>query len=345
MFLHHVLISLLSAAYVTARSSILTILETNCIVDFRANFHLSTTKTNSTQSTLPSADLISEWEEIYPEFTGYLSYSGSLMCTPTAEPSITLYTAAPGTTNIPQDPLTEFPWSWSCVPDSCATITSLKSQSQLVVAYGSGGPHWSFTAPSAVVDYGLYTYAHSAGCTTTTDFMTVYLPSTPNSSTATALTSSIATTATTTEPPPPAPSTGIAIAAYSVCPGNEESCGNQWEVYPIDNVLQTTTSYVYPGCAPESALMTSVASTSLVPSSLPTLGPFDIDGKSGCTYNSGPTPGLSCVTASTLKCAVCPQPYALETAVGVCGGIFVPCSASISEDGSPYYGTIAYCIW
>jgi hypothetical protein len=110
-------------------------------------------------------------------------------------------------------------------------------------------------------------------------------------------------------------------------------------------VLQTTTSYVYPGCAPESALMTSVASTSLVPSSLPTLGPFDIDGRRGCTYNSGPTPGLSCITASTLKCAVCPRPYALKTAVGVCGGIFVSCSASISEDGSPYYGTIAYCIW
>lgn len=266
------------------------------------------------------------------------------MCTPTAEPSITFNNSATTASHSTQVPA-EFPWSWSCTPDSCATVTSLGSQSHLVVNYGSGGLHWSFTAPSRVVEYGLYTYAYSSGCMTTADYMTLHWPDSPTTTTSTTPSAAVTTTSTITQPPLPLPSTGIVIAAYSVCPGNEWSCGNQWEVYPIDNVIQTTTSYTYLGCTPESALMTSVASTSLVPSSLPTLGPFDIDGKSGCSYNSGPTPGLSCITASTLKCAVCPQLQPLKTAVGVCGGIFVPCDVSISEDGSPFYGTVAYCIW
>ena len=183
--------------------------------------------------------------------------------------------------------------------------------------------------------------------------MTLYLPNITSSSPAITPTTIVTTPATATkqplpttmQQPPPLPSTGIVIAAYTVCPRNEESCGNQWEIYPIDNVLQTTTSYSYPGCTPESALMTSVASTLLVPSAIPTLGGFDVDGKTDCTYDSGPSPGLSCVTASTLKCVVCPQPYALNNPVGVCGGILVGCDPSISEDGSPMYGTEAYCIW
>jgi hypothetical protein len=169
--------------------------------------------------------------------------------------------------------------------------------------------------------------------------MTLYLPDT------TSTTSTSTTAITTTSLPPPLPSTGIVIAAYSVCPRNEESCGNQWEIYPIDNVLQTTTLYSYPGCIPESALMTSIASTLLVPSAIPTLGGFNVDGKSDCTYDSGPTPGLSCVTASTLKCTVCPQPYALENPIGVCGGVWVPCGWNADDDASPMYGMEAYCIW
>jgi hypothetical protein len=343
--LHLVLLCLLPTTYVTARSSIITITETSCIVDFRANFRLSTSQTSTAQSSIASNDLILEWEEHLPEFTGYLSYSGSLMCTPTAEPSITLPTSVMADSSSAKVPVTEFPWSWSCVPDSCATVTSLGSQSQLVVNYGSGGPHWSFTAPSRVVEDGLFTYAYSSACATTTDFMTLYLPNITTTSTVIAPTSIMTATATTTQQPPPLPSTGIVIAAYTVCPRNEESCGNQWEIYPIDNVLQTTTSYSYPGCTPESALMTSVASTLLMPSAIPTLGGFDVDGKSDCTYNSGPTPGLSCVTASTLNCVVCPQPYALNNPVGVCGGILVPCEWSIDDDASPMYGTEAYCIW
>jgi hypothetical protein len=344
MLLSHVLIYSLSTSFVTARSSILTLMETSCIVDFRANFRLpTTTQTSTAYSTFVSANLISEWEETSPEFTGYLSYSGSIMCTPTAEPSITFYNSATVASLGSQAP-TEFPWSWSCAPDSCATVTSLDSQSQLVVNYGSGGPHWSFTAPSGVVEYGLYTYAYSSGCITTASYMTLHWPESPSTITSTTRSATTTAVSTTTQLPPPSPSTGIAIAAYSACPGIleewiPEECGDQWEVFPIDNVLQTTTSYIYPGCTPESALTTRGASTTLAPSSIPTLGPFDIDGKSGCSYGGGPNPGLSCITASTLKCAVCPQPQPLRIATGVCGGIFVPCN------GGPFYGTMAYCIW
>jgi len=353
MLLHVVLLCLLPTTYVAARSSIITITETSCLVDFRANFRLSTSKTSAAQSSTASNDLILEWEELLPEFTGYLLYSGSVMCTPTAEPSITLPTSVMSNLNSAEILVTEFPWSWSCVPDSCATVTSLGSQSQLVVNYGSGGPHWSFIAPSRVIEDGLFTYAYSSDCITTSDFMTLYLPNITSSSLAITPTTMMTTPApatkqtlpTTMQQPPLLPSTGIVIAAYTVCPRNEESCGNQWEIYPIDNVLQTTTSYSYPGCTPKSALMTSVASTLLVPSAIPTLGGFDVDGKTDCIYDSGLSPGLSCVTASTLKCVVCPQPYALNNPVGVCGGILVGCDPSISEDGSPMYGTEAYCIW
>jgi hypothetical protein len=68
---------LLPATYVTARSIIITITETSCIVDFRANFRLSTSQTSSAQSSIASNDLISEWEELLPEFTGYLSYAAT----------------------------------------------------------------------------------------------------------------------------------------------------------------------------------------------------------------------------------------------------------------------------
>jgi hypothetical protein len=183
MLLHLVLLCLLPTTYVTARSSIITITETSCIVDFRANFRLSTSQISTAQSSIVSNDLILEWEEHLPEFTGYLSYSGSLMCTPTAEPSITLPTSVMADSSSAKVPVTEFPWSWSCVPDSCATVTSLGSQSQLLVNYGSDGPHWSFTAPSRVVEDGLFTYAYSSACATTTDFMTLYLPNITTTST------------------------------------------------------------------------------------------------------------------------------------------------------------------
>ncbi|KIM93123.1 hypothetical protein OIDMADRAFT_61908 [Oidiodendron maius Zn] len=356
MLLRFILLCLLAASYAIARTNIITIPETSCMVDFRANFRLSTSQTPAAQSSIASNDLILEWEQLLPEFTGYLSYSGSLMCMPTAKPSVTLPISVMSDSNSAEIPVTEFPWSWSCVPDSCATVTSLGSKSQLVVNYGSGGPHWSFTVPSRVVEDGLFTYAYSSACTTTTDFMTLYMPNITTTSTAPSsiMTTAAATTQqplpTTTQQPPLLPSTGIVIAAYTVCPWNEEdwiaeSCGYQWEIYPIDNVLQTTTSFSYPGCTPESALMISVTSTLLMPSAIPALGGFDVDGKSDCTYNSGPTPGLSCVTASTLKCVVCPQPYPRKTPVGVCGGIFVVCPWIISEDESPVYGTEAYCIW
>jgi hypothetical protein len=349
MLLHLVLLCLLPTTYVTARSSIITITETSCILDFRANFRLSTSQTSTAQSSIASNDLILEWEELLPEFTGYLSYNGSLMCTPTAEPSITLPTVM-SDSNGAEVPLTEFPWSWSCVPDSCATVTSLGSQNQLVVNYGSGGPHWNFTALSRVVEDGLFTYANSSTCTTTTDFMTLYLPNITTTSTVIGPTNIMTTTATTTPQPPPLPSTGIVIAAYSACPeynSFEDGCGGLWEIFPIDNVLQTTTAYSYPGCTTPSALMTSYASTSLVPSAIPTLGGFNVDEKSDCTYESGPSPGLSCVTSSTLKCTVCPQPqpYAKDNpAGGVCGG-WVLCDWSVGDDTQPMYGTEAYCIW
>jgi hypothetical protein len=79
MLLYLVLLHLLLATYITARSIILTITETSCIVDFRANFHLSTSQTSTAQTSDATNDLISEWEELLPEFTGYLSYSGSIM--------------------------------------------------------------------------------------------------------------------------------------------------------------------------------------------------------------------------------------------------------------------------
>ena len=259
MLSYFFLLCLLPTIFVVARSSIITITETSCIVDFRANFRLSTSKLSAAQRTIASDDLILEWEERLPEFTGYLLYSGSLMCTPTAVPSVTLPVILSSNGTI--GPMTEFPWSWACVPDSCATVTSLGSQSQLVVNYGSGGPHWSFTAPSGAVENGMFTYAYSSDCTTTSDFMTLYLPNATSSSSSPVPASTIPTTTmittaaatkrpitTTMHQPPLLPSTGIVIAAYTVCPRNEESCGYQWEIYAIDNVLQTTTSYAYPGC-------------------------------------------------------------------------------------------------
>ena len=111
MLLHLVLLYLLSTPYVTARSSIINITETSCIVDFRANFRLSTSQAPTAQASIASNDLISEWEELLPEFTGYLSYSRSLMCTPTAEPSITLPTSVMADSNSAEVPLTEFLWS------------------------------------------------------------------------------------------------------------------------------------------------------------------------------------------------------------------------------------------
>ena len=89
MIIYLILLHLLLASFVIA-SSIITITETSCIVDFGANFHLSSIQTSTAQTTDPTNDLISEWEELLPEFTGYLSYMGTIMCTPTAEPSIIL---------------------------------------------------------------------------------------------------------------------------------------------------------------------------------------------------------------------------------------------------------------
>jgi hypothetical protein len=226
MLLHLVLLCLLPTTYVTARSSIITIIETSCFLDFRANFRLSTSQTSTAQSSIASNDLILEWEELLPEFTGYLSYNGSLMCTPTAEPSITLPTVM-SDSNGAEVPLTEFPWSWSCVPDSCATVTSLGSQNQLVVNYGSGGPHWNFTALSSVVEDGLFTYANSSTCTTTTDFMTLYLPATSTILPGTSLTASALATSTIF---PGTSSTASAQASHTcnaqTCPFTSFACPN-----------------------------------------------------------------------------------------------------------------------
>jgi hypothetical protein len=82
-----------------------------------------------------------------------------------------------------------------------------------------------------------------------------------------------------------------------------------------------------------------------VPSAIPILGGFDVDGKTDCIYDSGPSPGLLCITALILKCVVCLQPYAINNPVGVCRGILVGCDPSISKDGLPIYGMEAYCIW
>ena len=89
---------------------------------------------------------------------------------------------------------------------------------------------------------------------------------------------------------------------------------------------------------PESALMTKVTSTLLTPSAIPSLGGFDVDGKSDCTYDSRPSPGLSCVTASTLECVVCPQPNAMKDPNGVCGGILVGCDLALVRTDHQYMG-------
>jgi hypothetical protein len=72
MLLHVVLLYLLPTTHVAARSSIITITETSYMVDFRANFRLSTSQTSTAQSSTASNDLILEWEKLLPEFTGYL---------------------------------------------------------------------------------------------------------------------------------------------------------------------------------------------------------------------------------------------------------------------------------
>jgi hypothetical protein len=116
--------------------------------------------------------------------------------------------------------VTEFPWSWSRVPDSGVTVTSLESQSQLVVNYGSGGLHWSFTAPSRVVEDGLLS-----------DFVTLYLPNITDSPTTTSAAAMMQ------------PSTGIVVAGYNICPGNEESCGKQWDIYPLTTYSKQLVQY------------------------------------------------------------------------------------------------------
>ena len=60
MLLYVILLCLLPTTYVIARSSIITITETSYIVDFRANFRLSTSKTSTVQSSTASNDLILE---------------------------------------------------------------------------------------------------------------------------------------------------------------------------------------------------------------------------------------------------------------------------------------------
>lgn len=227
MLLRYALLCSLLTTYVTARSRIITLAETSCIVDFRANFHLLASQTKTTaESNIGSTDFILEWETLAPVFTGYISYSGTLMCTPTAEPSIPQPTSAISGSNGADVGLTEYPWSWSCVPDSCATVTSLGTNSQLVVNYGSGGPHWSFTAPSRIVDDGLFTYAYSSGCTTTTEFMTVYLPNTTSTAVSSATLTSF-TPATSTSVPSatftPATSTSATSVPNPAC--SKDTCG------------------------------------------------------------------------------------------------------------------------
>jgi hypothetical protein len=60
MLLYLVLLCLLSTPCVTARSSIINITETSYIMDFRANFRLSTSQAPTVQASIVSNDLISE---------------------------------------------------------------------------------------------------------------------------------------------------------------------------------------------------------------------------------------------------------------------------------------------
>ena len=102
--------------------------------------------------------------------------------------------------------------------------------------------------------------------------------------------------------------------------------------------------YSYLGYTPESTLITSITSTFLVPSSIPTLGGFNINRKSNCIYNSRLTPRLSYIIASILKYTVYLQLYILNILVSVYRGILVGYDIDINDDRSLIYRIEAYCI-
>jgi hypothetical protein len=138
---------------------------------------------------------------------------------------------------------------------------------------------------------------------------------------------------TTTTPPPtttPPVTTGIAVAAYSIC--QILACEYQWEIF----TLQTTTNG-FPGCSTDGARYSSVVTYDPSPTDIPRLGPFDIDGKTGCYFDDS-IPGVTCVDGSRQDCLNCHPDSPFN---GICVGDDVSCDENENES----YNAEWYCWW
>ena len=136
-------------------------------------------------------------------------------------------------------------------------------------------------------------------------------------------------TSTTTTVPPQ--STGLVVAAYTICQiGPAIVCEYQWELYGIDAARPGN----FPGCSTDGALYSSVVTAVPDPSHIPRLGPFNIDGKNNCFFEQ--SKGLTCVTApgkSYLDCFPDGNP--------ICVGDGVTCNAGRTSG----YNADVYLFW
>jgi hypothetical protein len=113
---------------------------------------------------------------------------------------------------------------------------------------------------------------------------------------------------TTTTPPPPPPRTYsnlVLIGDYAACPYPGYPCAEEYEIF---DATISNNQYSFDGCNPGHAIYTTVVSTVIIPTAIPSLGPFDTHGMSGCSYTGNL--GLSCVSdANCYYCntTVCPN--------------------------------------
>ena len=141
---------------------------------------------------------------------------------------------------------------------------------------------------------------------------------------------------TTTTPPVNIYTSAIAIAAYTTCVGEADGeCAWQFELYTVSPPGLSPSSFSVDGCNAGDAIYTSVVDYLPTTTDIPKLGPFDMNGLTGCYIEDLDGP-FGCVDPDATYCTYCLNSDDEQT----CGS-----TGACNEDETASYGTLQICQW